>query len=76
MTTATMIKLEGNAPNDLRRAFLVLICIFYPIAEAMVTSKQPQQPLRPYLTSTMKSATSNTLVSICTLPTAAILIAS
>ena len=43
--------------------------------EAMAASKQPQQPLRPYLTSSMKSATLNTLEWMCILPVAAILMA-
>ena len=43
--------------------------------EAMAASKQPQQPLRPYLTSAMKLATSNTLVSMRILPVAAIFMA-
>ena len=49
---------------------LVLISILYLTAEAMAASEQPQQPLRPYLTSMMESAILNTLVSMCILPVA------
>ena len=47
-----------------------------PQSYSMAASKQPQQPLRPYLTSTVKSATLKTLELMCILPVAAILIAS